>query len=107
MQTLTSCGAGPRGFCGQLRILFAALCSLLPLLAQETRVGFSVPLTITAGAMHTHRLQSQDQTAGPLAAAFRTMFYPTLKLGSHWRASASIQVSSSPFFYFESYSAER
>lgn len=88
-------------------VWYLVLWSGLPLVAQQGDLGFAVPLTITVGAMHTHRLQSEDPDAGPVAAAFRTMWYPALKLGPHWFAAASIQVNSSPFFYFTSYESER
>jgi len=87
--------------------LCCALLSCLALAAEQPDIGFAAPATITGGVIHTHRLQSEDPGASPVAPAFRTMWYPTLKLGSHWFASASIQVSSEPFFYFQSYESER
>ena len=95
------------GECNMQLLKKSALCflllSLAPLLAQE--VGFTLPLTISAGLLQTHRLQSSNQHARPVSGAFRTMFYPSLKLGPHWFAYSAIQVSSSPYFYFESNSA--
>jgi hypothetical protein len=88
-------------------VLFCALQPFVAWAAQGGEVGFDIPLTITGGGLYTHRLQSNDSQASPAAAAFRTVWYPTLKLGSRWYASASIQVDSSPFFYFEADKSER
>ena len=85
--------------------LFFLFLSGSPLLAQD--IGFTVPVTLSAGAIYTHRLQSGDAQAAPAAAAFRAMVYPSVKLGSRWFVSSAIQVHSSPYFYFESYDDER
>ncbi len=90
----------------RLSISFLALCLIGPAFAQEGGVGFAVPVTITGGAMYTHRLQTDDPGASPVAGGFRTMLYPSLKLGPHWHAAASVQVSLAPFFYFESNDAK-
>jgi len=86
--------------------IFAAVAAGL---AQETapETSFSIPITISGGAMYTQRLQSSDPNAIPGAAAFRTMFYPTLKLGSHWFAYAAVQVRSMPYFYYDAYDTDR
>ena len=91
----------------KLAVLSCTLPSLVSLRAQEAGTGISMPLTITGGAMYTHRADAIDPSTAPMTAAFRAMLYPTFQLGSHWIASASIQVSSSPFFYFQSDETKR
>ena len=76
-------------------------------LAQEAEVGVSVPFTVSGQGMQTHRLQTEDAGASSAAAGFRAMFYPSVKLGSHWFGYAAIQVRSEPFFFEETYSAYR
>jgi len=73
--------------------------------AQEFEV--SMPVTLTAEAIQTHRLQTEDRTAVPYSAAFRALLYPTLKFSENWFVSATIQFSSTPFFYYDAFSADR
>ena len=58
--------------------------------AQEASVGFSLPITVTGGAFSYE---------GEREAGFRTVAYPTLKLGRHWFLGGAIQASSRPYFY--------
>jgi len=51
--------------------------------------------------MNTRRLQLSGSDKATQAAAFRAMFYPTLRLGSHWFAYAAAQARSMPYFYYE------
>jgi hypothetical protein len=71
--------------------------------AQESTYGFSVPLTLSAGGMYTHRTQSNEPEASPVTGGFRAMLYPTLKLGSHWFAYAAVQLRLAPYFYYDAY----
>ena len=82
---------------------------LLPQAAfpQEAEVGVSVPFTLSGQGMQTRRLQTEDAGASSAAAGFRAMLYPSVKLGSHWFGYAAIQVRSEPYFFEETYSAER
>jgi hypothetical protein len=83
-------------------IAMAGLCS-----AQDSNFGIAVPVTVSAGTLHTQRLVADDPTHSPFAEGFRVMMYPTLKLGSHWFAYAAVQVRMTPYFYYDSYDAER
>ena len=59
--------------------------------AQEAEEGIAIPVTLSAGF-----------SASPATAGARVMFYPTLKLGSHWFAYAALQVRRLPYFYSDS-----
>src|SRR5260370_34774553 len=74
--------------------------------AQEAGAGFSMPVTLTFGALYTHRLQTGDPAASPLAAAFHAVLYPSLKLGPHWFVYSSIHLRSTPFSYYDAYESE-
>ncbi len=91
------------------RVSRPALLLLLPLAlaAQEAEFGISLPFTITGGGLATHRLQTEDANAGNTRGAFRAMLYPSIKLGSRWFVYSALNVSSTPFFYQESYEGER
>jgi hypothetical protein len=71
--------------------------------AQEADYGISVPVTLSGGALYTHRLQLSEPDASPTAAAFRVMIYPTIKLGPHWFGYAAVQVRSNPYFYYDAF----
>src|SRR5260370_6978979 len=75
----------------------------LPVSAQEAGAGFSMPVTLTGGALYTHRLQTGDSSASPVAAAFHAVLYPSLKLGPHWFVYSSIHLRSTPFSYYYAY----
>jgi len=77
------------------------------LMAQEADIGIAMPLTMTGEALRTQRLKTEDPYASAAAAAFRAVFSPSLKLGPNWFAYSAIQVSSTPFFYHDSYEPER
>ena len=76
-------------------------------LAQDSTWEFSAPVTLSAGAMHTDRLELADPDSSSGAAAFRAMFYPTVKLGSHWFGYAAVQVRSLPYFYYDAFLPQR
>ena len=75
--------------------------------AQEAGSGFAMPVTASFGVMDTHRFDLSDATASPVAANFRLMLYPTLRLGKHWFAYAAVQVRRLPYFYYDAYLTER
>ncbi len=75
--------------------------------ANEAASGIAVPVTISGGTLYTHRLKSADTQASPIAAAFRTMLYPTVKVGPNWFAYAAIQLRSTPYFYYDAYKSDR
>lgn len=76
-------------------------------MAQDAEIGIAMPFTVTGEALRTQRLRTEDPYASTAAAAFRAVFSPTLKLGMNWFAYSAIQVSSTPFFYDDSYEPER
>ena len=85
--------------------LVCALSSLTPVAAQESVAGFTMPMTVTAGFMDTHRRQLNDPGASTLSGAVEAMLYPSVRFDQHWFASAAIQLGSSPFYYFQAYSS--
>jgi hypothetical protein len=88
----------------------AAMSTLLAgaCFAQEAaESGLSMPVTASFGLMDTQRFTFSNQSASPVAANFRLMFYPTLRLGKHWFAYAAIQVRRLPYFYYDAYLADR
>ena len=88
-------------------LLFAgALSAIVPLCAQETSSGISVPVTASAGVMDTQRLQLADPSGSPASEGLRLMLYPTLQLGPHWFAYSAVQVRLSPYFYYDAYYPE-
>jgi hypothetical protein len=74
--------------------------------AQDAETGIAVPITITGGALYSHRMQGDEPTAGPLAGAFHAAFSPSLRLNDHWFAYASIQLRSTPFYYYDAFEAD-
>src|SRR5439155_944822 len=70
-------------------------------------IGIAMPLTVTGEALRTQRLRTEDPDARTVAAAFRAVLSPSLKLGTNWFAYSAIQVSSTPFFYYDAYEPER
>ena len=85
------------------RALAIAVWCALTAPAQEVQSGLSMPVTASFGAMDTHRFNLFSPTASPSAENFRLMFYPTLRLGTHWFAYAAIQVRRLPYFYYDAY----
>ena len=71
--------------------------------AQEAEAGFTLPVTITGEGLYTHRLQSEAANASPVTGAFHAALYPGFKLGPHWFFYSSIHLSSTPFYYNDSY----
>ena len=78
----------------------------LPVKAQEAETGIAAPVTITGGALYSHRMQGDNPAAGPLAGAFHVAISPSLRLNAHWFAYASIQIRSTPFYYYDAFQAE-
>lgn len=74
--------------------------------AQDADFGFSLPVTLSGGAMYTQRTQFGDPSESAGTGGFRAMFYPTVKLGSHWFGYAAVQVRLAPYFYYDSYDPE-
>jgi hypothetical protein len=75
-------------------ILFAAACA-----AQEAEVGVSVPVTVSGQILQTDRGLPDGSGRSSVTPGFRTVIYPSLKLGSHWFGYGAIQFNSTPYFY--------
>jgi hypothetical protein len=86
--------------------LFLLTALRIPVPAQEANAGLSMPVTLTGGALYTHRLQTGDPAASPIAAGFHGVLYPSLKLGPHWFVYSSIDLRSTPFSYYDAYESE-
>ena len=82
-------------------LLCAALAPLLA--AQNSDSGISVPVTLSAGAMYTQRLQLGNPSDSPFTVGARFALYPYVKLGSHWFAYAAIDSRVSPYLYYDAY----
>ena len=74
--------------------------------AQEAEAGITLPVTITGEGLYTHRLQSTDPNASPVTGAFHAALYPGFKFGPHWFVYSSIHLSSTPFYYYDSYESD-
>lgn len=88
----------------------AALAALalisVPAFGQEAEAGIAVPITITGGALYSRRMQGDNPAAGPFAGAFHAAFSPSLRWNAHWFAYASIQLRSTPFYYYDAFEAD-
>src|SRR6266542_3328513 len=73
-------------------LLVALLCTGAA--AQEASVGVAMPVTITGGALYTHRGTVEEPEASPVSGAFHAALYPSLKLGPHWFVYSAIHVRS-------------
>jgi hypothetical protein len=82
-----------------------AVCGVFApmLVAQDSESGVSLPVTISAGAMYTQRLQLVNPAASPYSAGLNVMLYPTIRLGSHWFGYAAIEERVSPYLYYDAY----
>ena len=73
---------------------------------QESTYGFSLPVTLSGGAMYTGRLQLEDPGNTPAAGGVNFMAYPTVTLGAHWFAYAAEQFRYAPYYYYDAYYPE-
>jgi hypothetical protein len=74
-----------------------------PTLAQDSNFGFSLPVTASAGAMYTGRVQFEDPGSTPVTGGFQFVLYPTVTLGPHWFAYAAEQFRFAPYYYYDAY----
>jgi hypothetical protein len=75
---------------------------LLPfsaLVAQEASQGIDLGATITGGAFYSHSLTESPRDGAPAAVGFRSLLYPTWKMGEHWNFSGAVQIISRPYYY--------
>src|SRR6185295_10056361 len=75
--------------------------------AQDAASGIVMPVTLTGGLMVSERGKDADPAAKTVLPGFRTVLYPSLRLNSNWFVSSTIQVQSTPFFYYEAFYPER
>ena len=87
------------------RALWIILCgaSALPAQSQDSNFGFSLPVTLSGGAMYTGRVQFEDPGSTPVTGGFQVMLYPTVTLGPHWFAYAAQQFRFAPYYYYDAY----
>ena len=85
--------------CSALAVVLLAGASF----AQDSDFGVTVPMTLSAGAMRTGRLQEDDPSRSLYSEGFRIMLYPTFKLGKHWFGYAAVQLRENPYFYYDAY----
>lgn len=83
-----------------------AICAAIPVHAQEVDFGLSLPITLSGGGMYTGRTQFAGPENSAATGGFRSMFYPTVKLGPHWFGYAAVQVRLTPYFYYDAYDPE-
>lgn len=57
--------------------------------------------------MVSERGKDADPAAATILPGFRTVLYPSLRLNSNWFVSSTVQVQSTPFFYYEAFYPER
>jgi hypothetical protein len=69
-----------------------------PTAAQEANSGIDLRATVTGQAVVAHELTESPRDGAPAAAGFRSMLYPTWKIGEHWTVSGVVDVESRPYF---------
>jgi hypothetical protein len=74
-----------------------------PAESQDSNYGFSLPVTLSGGALYTDRLQFEDPGNSPVTGGLQFTLYPTLTLGEHWFAYAAEQIRLSPYLYYDAY----
>lgn len=68
------------------------------LLAQEADSGIDLRATITGQGVYDRTLTQSPRDGSPFVAGFRSLLYPTWKIGDHWVISGAIDVNSRPYF---------
>ncbi len=87
-------------------VVFVVVLATIPLAAQDSNFGISLPVTLGGAALYTERPQLGEPDVSRLAGGFRGVAYPTLQLGSHWFAYAAVQARFTPYFYYDAYDSE-
>jgi hypothetical protein len=77
-------------------LLFLPGCALF---AQEAGEGIDLSATVTGQAVYSHTLTEAPRDGAPAAAGFRSLLYPTWKMGDHWDFTGAVEVISRPFDY--------
>jgi hypothetical protein len=79
-------------------LLISPLCA-----AQDAPRGVLMPFTVSGGVLVSERARAADPDAAEVVPGFRVVFYPSLKIDSHWFAYSAVQVQSKPFFYYDAF----
>jgi hypothetical protein len=79
------------------RLLVVAI-ACFDLSAQEASAGFSMPVTLTGGAIHASQplATESESDASASGAMFRATLYPGLKLGDRWFVYSAVQIGTQP-----------
>jgi len=75
------------------------------LIAQEANAGFDLRATLSGQFAASNILTEAPRSGSPATAGFRSVFYPTWKLGEHWSVTGAVQFYSRPYF-FKSFSTQ-
>ncbi|MGD1070907.1 MAG: hypothetical protein ABSB15_12260 [Bryobacteraceae bacterium] len=75
------------------------------LIAQEANAGFDLRATLSGQFAASNILTEAPRSGSPATAGFRSVFYPTWKLGEHWSVTGAVQFYSRPYF-FQSFSTQ-
>jgi hypothetical protein len=70
-----------------------------PLLAQEAASGFDLRATVSGQGMASNELSAAPRSGSPATAGFRSVAYPTWKIGDHWSVTGAFQLVTRPYFY--------
>jgi hypothetical protein len=66
--------------------------------AQEANSGLDLRATLSGQAVASNESTEAPRSGSPISAGFRSVFYPTWKIGDHWAVSGALQFNSSPYF---------
>jgi hypothetical protein len=93
------------------RALWLVLCGALAVRSYSqdsgsSNYGFSLPVTLSGGALYSGRLPLTDPGSSPFTAGFQGALYPTLRLGSHWFAYSALQIRLAPYLYYDAWEPE-
>jgi hypothetical protein len=84
--------------CAALIALLSMSPALSSLFAQEASSGVDLRATLTGQAVYDNQLTDSPRNGAPVTGGFRSMLYPTWKIGKHWVVSGAIDVNSTPYF---------
>lgn len=78
-------------------------CSARPasLSAQEARAGFDLRATLTAQIVASNELTEAPRSGAPVIIGSRSVVYPTWKANDHWFATAALQLTTRPYYYWD------
>ena len=67
--------------------------------AQEANSGLDLRATLSGQAVASSESTVAPRSGSPLSTGFRSVLYPTWKIGDHWAASGALQFNSRPYFF--------